>query len=165
MDWRTITVGGFSKAYAMTGWRVGYLVAPPATVAAAARLKELWSGPTSQIAQHGALAALRGGPELVEEAVASYARRRAVALAGLRSFGLAHAPAQGAFYAFFDVASLGLSSYELSRRLLLEAGVFLYPGSGFGAEWRGHMRLAWLAPDDLLEQALTRMGDWIASHR
>ena len=161
----TITVGGFSKAYAMTGWRVGYLAAPAPLVAAAARLKRLWSGPTSQIAQHGALAALTHPDDLSAPGVSTYARRRALTLEALRALGLPHAPAQGAFYVFFDISGLGLPSYELSRRLLAEAGVFLYPGSGFGSEWGGHMRLAWVAPDELLEQALTRIGDWIARHR
>jgi aspartate/methionine/tyrosine aminotransferase len=86
-------------------------------------------------------------------------------LDALRSFGIAHAPAQGAFYVFFDVSEFGLSSFQVSRSLLLRSGVFLYPGSAFGARWSGHMRLAWLQPQELLEQALTRIGDWIGRHR
>jgi aspartate/methionine/tyrosine aminotransferase len=164
MAGRTITVGGFSKAYAMTGWRVGYLVGSPELVAACARLKSLWSGPTSWVAQQGAITALTHETDLAAGMVATYARRRRIALDALRSLGIEHAPAQGAFYVFFDIRRYGLPSYELSRRLLEEAGVFLYPGSGFRTEWSDHMRLAWLQPEPVLEEALTRLGDWLARH-
>jgi aspartate/methionine/tyrosine aminotransferase len=149
----------------MTGWRVGYLAGPAALVARASALKQLWSGTTSEIAQHAALAALAAGPDLAAPALAEYTERRALALAALDRLGLPYAPVQGAFYAFFDVGALQLHSYELSRRLLSEAGVFLYPGSGFGQEWGGYMRMAWLQPRDRLEEALTRMGTWIEAHR
>ncbi len=166
MGEQTVTVGGFSKAYAMTGWRVGYLAGPRELVAATARLKRLWSGPTSTIAQHGALAALAGGDELITDAMSTYRRRRRIVLDTFAELEIAHAPAQGAFYLFFDLAPLGLSSFELSRRLLTEAGVFLYPGSGFGERWGGgHMRLAWLAPEERLREGLSRLGDWVVSQR
>jgi aminotransferase len=162
---RTITVGGFSKSYAMTGWRVGYLAGPAEVVARVSALKQLWSGTTSVISQHAALTALVAASDLAAPAVARYTERRALALAALDRLGLPYAPAQGAFYAFFDIGALGMPAYELSRRLLSEAGVFLYPGSGFGPEWGAYMRMAWLQPRDRLEEALTRMGTWIEAHR
>jgi aminotransferase len=160
----TVTVGGFSKAYAMTGWRVGYLAGPRSLVAAASRLKRLWSGPTPELSQHGALAALSWETDLAAEALAEYASRRAIALAALDQIGLPYAPSEGAFYAFFDVTSLGIHSYELSRRLLTEAGVFLYPGSGFGDEWSGYMRMAWLAPEARLREALEQLANWVGKN-
>jgi aminotransferase len=162
---RTITVGGFSKSYAMTGWRVGYLAGPAQVVARVSALKQLWSGTTSEISQHAALAALVAAPDLAAPALAEYTARRALALAALDRLGLPYAPAQGAFYAFFDVGALQMPSYELSRRLLSEAGVFLYPGSAFGQAWSGYMRMAWLQPRDRLEEAFTRMDAWMDRHR
>lgn len=162
---RTVTVGGFSKAYAMTGWRVGYLAGPPRVIESVARLKALWSGSTSVISQAAALAALTSEADLWAEHLAIYTERRALALAALDALELPHAPSEGAFYGFFEISSLGIDSYELSRRLLLEAGVFMYPGSGFGAEWNRHMRLAWLQPEPLLEEALARFSHWIRNRR
>jgi aspartate/methionine/tyrosine aminotransferase len=93
--------------------------------------------------------------------LATYATRRQIVLDALARMGFRCSPPGGAFYAFFDVSALGLHSYELSRRLLEQAGVFLYPGSGFGERWSTHMRLAWLAPEDRLSEALARIERWL----
>lgn len=158
---QTITVGGFSKAYAMTGWRVGYVAGPASIMEQVRRAKARWSGCAPVVSQHAALAALTGPQEPVDAMVAEYARRRAIALPALARMGLPVSPSQGAFYAFVETRGLGLESFELSRRLLVEGGVFLYPGSGFGARWATHMRLAWLQPEPLLTEALERMERWI----
>lgn len=161
----TVTVGGFSKAYAMTGWRVGYLAAPARLVEAASRLKRLWGGPTAEVSQYGALAALTHETDLAARAVATYASRRSIALQALDAMRLPYAPSEGAFYVFFDISSLGMHSYDFARGLLTDAGVFLYPGSGFGDEWSGYMRMAWLAPEDRLREALGRLHGWVNDNR
>jgi aminotransferase len=157
----TVTVGGFSKAYAMTGWRVGFVAGPAALMEQVRAGKRRWSGCAPVVAQHAALAALTGAQEPVEAMLREYAARRAIALPALARMGLPVSPSQGAFYAFVETEALGIPSAELSRRLLVEAGVFLYPGSGFGARWSTHLRLAWLQPQPRLIEALERMERWI----
>jgi aminotransferase len=145
----------------MTGWRVGYVAGPAPLLAAIRRRKALWSGSAPAISQHAALAALEGPQEPVAAMLSTYARRRALALGALAAMGLPVSRSDGAFYAFVETSALGLGAFELSRRLLTEAGVFLYPGSGFGARWTTHLRLAWLAPEDRLADALERIDRWI----
>jgi aminotransferase len=159
---RTLTVNGFSKAFAMTGWRVGYIAGPARTIAGIAARKARWFASAPTVSQVAALAALEGPPALVDDALAEYAARRQITLEAIDRLGFPRGSSRGAFYVFFDVTAVGLSAYELSRRLLQEAGVFCYPGSGFGEAWSGYLRLAWLQPEPVLGEALERIARWLA---
>lgn len=127
---RSIVLGGFSKAYAMTGWRIGYAVAPPDLLDGIMKVHQYSIMSASTTAQDAAVVALVRGEEDVERMVAEYDRRRRMFVSGLESLGLATAEPKGAFYAFPSVASTGLSSEDFSRRLPLRA-------QGRGHPWRG----------------------------
>src|SRR6185503_12337225 len=125
---RTVLLGGFSKAYAMTGWRLGWLAAPADITAATRKIHQyaIMSAPT--VAQYAGLEALRGGEAAVQEMVAEYDRRRRVIVAGLNEIGLPTFEPQGAFYAFPRIKHLGLTSEQFAERLLIEQQVAVIPG-------------------------------------
>lgn len=160
---RTITLSGFSKAFAMTGWRLGYLCAPPEITAAALKIHQyiMLSAPT--MSQYAALEALRNGEESMLEMVREYHLRRNLFVDGLNRIGLTcHVP-EGAFYAFPSVESTGLSDYEFAERLITEAGVAVVPGSVFGAGGIGHIRCAYAVSRQALSEAVRRMDEFIRS--
>ena len=137
---RTITLNGFSKAYAMTGWRLGYLCAPKEICDAALKIHQyaMMSAPTAS--QFAAIEALKSGEEAKDEMVAEYRIRRNLFVKGLNDIGLScHLP-QGAFYAFPSIESTGLSDEEFAERLLKEQQVAVVPGSAFGESGKGHVR-------------------------
>ncbi len=159
---RTILMGGFSKAYAMTGWRVGYLCAPAGILEGIVKVHQygIMSAPT--IAQDAALAALLHGEADVERMVAEYDRRRRLLVDGLNALGLRTFEPRGAFYAFPEVSSAtGLSSDEFTERLLVEERVAVVPGSAFGASGEGHVRMCYATAYDQLEEALRRIGRFV----
>jgi aminotransferase len=159
---RTITLSGFSKAFAMTGWRLGYLCAPKEITAAALKIHQyvMLSAPT--MAQYGALEAIRHGQESMEQMVREYHMRRNLFIDGLNRIGMpCHLP-EGAFYAFPSVEKTGLSDFEFAERLITEAGVAVVPGSVFGSAGVGHVRCAYAVSRDDLSEAVTRMGEFIA---
>ncbi len=143
---RVLTVNSFSKTYAMTGWRVGYVHGPEAIIAAMGRLQENFSSCVNAAAQVACLAALEGPQEVVETMRLGYLRRRDLLVEGLRALpGVrCHLP-EGAFYAFPDISSFGRSSVEMARLLLEEAGVVTVPGDAFGAAGEGFLRLSFAA--------------------
>ncbi|HEY3522329.1 MAG TPA: aminotransferase class I/II-fold pyridoxal phosphate-dependent enzyme, partial [Candidatus Limnocylindrales bacterium] len=138
---RTILMGGFSKAYAMTGWRVGWLCAPATLVEGIVKVHQygIMSAPT--VAQDAALAALEAGEPAVEAMVAEYDRRRRLLVDGLNAIGLETFEPRGAFYAFPRITSTGLSSDEFTERLLVEEKVAVVPGDAFGPSGAGHVRM------------------------
>lgn len=159
---RTVTLSGFSKAFAMTGWRLGYLCAPQEIAAAALKIHQyvMLSAPT--MAQAGAIEALRHGQEPMEEMVREYHMRRNLFVDGLNRIGLpCHLP-EGAFYAFPSVEGTGLSDQEFAERLITEAGVAVVPGSVFGTGGEGHIRCAYAVSRQDLSEAVRRMGRFIA---
>lgn len=161
MRGRTIMLGGFSKAYAMTGWRVGYLAAPQDVLEQAMKVHQyvMMSAPT--VAQYAALEALQSAEEDVRGMVAEYDRRRRVMVSGFNAMGLTCVEPKGAFYAFPNIAVTGLSDEEFAERLLYEEKVAVVPGSVFGACGAGHVRACYATALDQIEEALERMQRFV----
>ena len=132
MKERTIFLGGFSKAYAMTGWRIGYAAAPAEIIEAMTKIHQYTIMCVPLMAQMAAIEALKSGEAAVREMVADYDRRRRVMVKGLNAIGLSCFEPKGAFYAFPSVKVTGLSSQDFAERLLLEERVVVIPGSAFG---------------------------------
>lgn len=160
---RTITIGGFSKAYAMTGWRVGYVCAPKDLLDGIVKVHqyEIMSAPT--VAQDAAVVALKSAEPDVERMVREYDRRRQMFVNGLNQIGLTAAEPKGAFYAFPSIRSTGLTSEEFSERLLYEQKVAVVPGSAFGPSGEGHVRATLATSYEQLEEALVRMRAFTSS--
>lgn len=159
---RTITVNGFSKSFAMTGWRLGYVVGPAAVVAEMLKVHEHTVGCAPSFAQHGAVAALSPesrGP--VEQMVAGYAaRRRQIVDALNRIPGISCPDPQGAFYVLPDVSGLGFDSAAACSAWLLErAGVAVTPGSAFGPTAEQHVRLSFATAPQVLTAAIDRITE------
>jgi aminotransferase len=154
---RTITLNAFSKTYAMTGWRIGYVAGPPAYMRALRRWKQLCSVCAPVVSQWAALAALRGPQDAVAEFHRIYARRRALVLRHLDRLGFSYGQPRGAFYVFTNISSTGMDSIDLSLKLLREAHVLIFPGTGFGERWASYLRVTLLQPDEVLEEAMLRM--------
>jgi aminotransferase len=154
---RTITIGGFSKAYAMTGWRVGYVCAPRDLLEGIVKVHqyEIMSAPT--VAQDAAVVALETAEPDVERMVREYDRRRRMFVAGLNDIGLTTGDPKGAFYAFPSIRSTGLTSEEFSERLLYDHKVAVVPGSAFGPSGEGHVRATLATSYEDLSEALVRM--------
>ena len=141
---RTVLLDGWSKTYAMTGWRLGFGVFPPALVEPVTRLAINSVSCTSAFSQYAAIAALEGPQDGVAEMVAEFRRRRDVILAGLNEIpGISCVEPQGAFYAFPDITGTGLSAATLQARLLDEAGVAALAGTAFGTWGEGFLRLSY----------------------
>jgi aminotransferase len=158
---RTITLNGFSKAYAMTGWRVGYLCAPKEICEAALKIHQYVMLCAPVMGQVGALEALRSAEEEKNNMVNEYRLRRNMFVAGLNRIGLScHVP-DGAFYAFPSVQGTGLSDVEFAERLLKEERVAVVPGSVFGAGGTNHLRCAYAVSRKQLSEALSRMETFI----
>jgi (5-formylfuran-3-yl)methyl phosphate transaminase len=150
---------GFSKRYAMTGFRLGYVIAPRAAVRTLQILAQNLFISASEFVQHAGLAALAHGEPTVESMRAAYARRRDVLVEGLRAlgFGVA-APPRGAFYVLADARRFDPDSRRLAARLLEEAHVAVTPGVDFGAAGEGFLRFCYAASEDALREALARIG-------
>ncbi len=162
---RTILMGGFSKAYAMTGWRVGWMCAPAPILEGIVKVHQygIMSAPT--VAQHAALAALQGGEAAVQAMVAEYDRRRRLLVDGLNRLGLPTFEPRGAFYAFPDISSTGLTSDEFAERLLREERVAVVPGNAFGPSGEGHVRMCYATAYEQLQEALLRIERFVERHR
>ncbi|MEX2237005.1 MAG: aminotransferase class I/II-fold pyridoxal phosphate-dependent enzyme [Dehalococcoidia bacterium] len=162
---RTITLGGFSKAYAMTGWRLGWIAAPAELLEGMMKVHQyvMMSAPTT--AQHAAIEALRNGEHDVQEMLAQYRLRRRLVVDAFNELGLTCHEPGGAFYAFPSVRSTGLSDTEFAERLLIEERVAVVPGSAFGEGGRGHVRACYAASLEDLAEAMRRIGDFLARLR
>jgi aminotransferase len=164
MRQRTILLGGFSKAYAMTGWRIGYAAAPAELLSAMRKVHQytIMSAPTT--AQVAAIEALKNGEQAVQEMRAMYDRRRRLIVHGLNDIGLTCFEPRGAFYAFPSITATGMSDEEFSQQLLDEEKVACVPGSAFGACGAGHVRCSYATDYDKIEQALERMARFAQRH-
>ena len=161
---RTITLNGFSKAFAMTGWRIGYLCAPQGITAAALKIHQYVALCAPVMGQIAAYEALRIGEEEKDAMVREYRLRRNLFVDGLNKLGLScHLP-KGAFYAFPSVESTGMSDTEFAEALLREQHVAVVPGSVLGPSGAGHVRCAYAVSRDDLKEALSRMGAFLESH-
>ena len=154
---RTVLMGGFSKDYAMTGWRVGYLCAEADLMEAFSKVHQyaVMSAPT--ISQFAALAAIESGEPYVEKMRCEYDRRRRMVVSSLNEMGLECFEPKGALYAFPSVASTGLDGDEFANRLLMEEQVAVVPGSSFGSGGEDHVRIAYCKSFEEIETALERV--------
>ncbi|GAA3106747.1 aminotransferase [Streptosporangium carneum] len=160
-DAPVVSVFSFSKTYAMTGWRVGYVVAGRPLAERIARVQETAVSCVSTPAQHAALAALRGPQEPVEEMRAAYRARRDLALAVAQEVGLPALRPEGAFYLWLDVG--GRPSAELAMDLLRTRGVAVAPGAAFGPGGEGAVRLSLAAAPEAIEEGLRRLAAHLSS--
>jgi aspartate aminotransferase len=157
---RTLTFNGLSKAYAMTGWRLGYVAGPPVYVEEIAKVHSHSVTCATSFAQAGGVAALTGPQEFIGEMVTAWDRRRHLISDGLNDVrGLRCPLVEGAFYAFVDGRETGLKSLDLADLLLNEAHVAVVPGTAFGDAGEGHFRLSFATDDESLAKAVQRIGD------
>lgn len=162
---RTILLGGFSKAYAMTGWRLGYAAATEEIIEAMMKIHQYTIMCAPTMAQMAAIKALQDGEAQVQEMVAEYDQRRRVMVKGLNDIGLTCFEPRGAFYTFPSIKSTGLSSDEFAERLLLEERVAVVPGPTFGQCGEGYVRCCYATSMAEIEEALERMGNFVKRHR
>jgi len=154
---RTVTLNGFSKTYSMTGWRVGYIAGPADLIAMLTEPRHTLSINACTISQHAALAALTGPQEPIDAMIAAYAERRAWLMPALTDAGFTYGHPGGAFYIYTNVSSSGLPSPLFCERLLQETGVMLFPGTMFGDESTDYIRISYLQPLPLIQEAMERI--------
>jgi aminotransferase len=158
MQERTILISGFSKGFAMTGWRLGFIAAPAALSQAMLKIHQYAMMCAPTMAQFGAIEALKNGLQDVEQMKKSYRQRRNYFVDSLNEIGLpCHLPG-GAFYAFPSIANTGLSSEEFAERLLLEQKVAVVPGHVFGESGEGFIRCSYASSLEQLQEALRRIS-------
>ena len=161
---RTILLGGFSKDYAMTGWRIGYAAGPAELMQGLLRIHQytIMSAPTT--AQDAALEALLHGQQYVDAMVAEYDRRRMLIVNGLNDLGLPTFEPHGAFYAFPMISTSGMDEETFAQKLLEEERVAVIPGSAFGAGGEGFVRCSYATAYEKIEEALVRMERFMRRH-
>jgi aminotransferase len=161
----TILLGGFSKAYAMTGWRIGYAAANKEVIAAMTKIHQytIMSAPT--MGQVAAIEALKSGEDSVTEMVEEYNRRRLVIVQGLNDIGLPCFEPRGAFYAFPSIKGTGMTSEEFAEKLLREEKIAVVPGSAFGQCGEGYVRCCYATSLAEIEEALSRMKRFVSKHK
>ena len=159
---RVFVLNSFSKSYAMTGWRVGYVVAPdPACVKKMAQMNEAIASCVSSFSQVAAAEALKS-TECVEQMVADYTRRRDILIDGINAIpGFSCKKSAGSFYAFANIKAFGKTSQEFAEELLVGAGVVTVPGSAFGACGEGYLRLVFANSDENLKEAVHRIDAYV----
>ncbi len=164
MAQRTISVFTLSKSYAMTGWRVGYTVAPPTVIDEMEKLMEHMVSGVTSVAQRAALAAIEGPQDCVREMVSTYDQRRQTVYEGLCSIeGIRCLKPESTFYAFPNISSLGLTSWEFAKYLVREHKVAVVPGSIFGQGGEGYLRLSFAASRDQLKEGINRIKRGVES--
>jgi aminotransferase len=165
MQERSLLLGGFSKGFAMTGWRLGYACGPAEIIAGMRKMHQyvIMSAPTT--AQVAAITALKECQPAVEQMRQEYDRRRQVIVNGLNTIGLPTFEPRGAFYCFPDIRPSGLNEDDFAERLLQEKQVALVPGSAFGPSGKGYVRCAYATSMDRIEAALERIEDFVKSNR
>ena len=161
MKQRTVLLGGFSKNYAMTGWRAGYAVGPAAIIKGLVRIHQytIMSAPT--MSQVAALEALKNGHEFVVQMRDEYNRRRLLIVNGLNQLGLPTFEPHGAFYAFPNISVTGMDDETFAQKLLEEERVAVVPGNSFGAGGEGYVRCSYATSYEKIEEALRRMQRFI----
>jgi aminotransferase len=164
MRQRTILLGGFSKNYAMTGWRAGFACAPADIIKGLVRIHQytIMSAPT--MSQLAALEAIQHGAQFVAQMRDEYNRRRKLIVAGLNQLGLPTFEPHGAFYAFPNVAITGMDDETFAQKLLSEERVAVVPGSSFGAGGEGYVRCSYATAYEKIEEALRRMQNFMHRH-
>lgn len=163
MKERTIYLNGFSKSYAMTGWRVGYACGPKSLIGAMTKIHQYTMLCASIISQMAAVEALKSGERSVQEMKREYRRRREFVISRLNEIGLSCHRPEGAFYAFPSIKETRLSSLEFSRRLLEKEKVAVVPGTAFGSLGEGYLRLSYASNMDKLKEALLGIERFVKS--
>ena len=158
---RTILLQGFSKAYAMTGWRVGYIAAPAELMEMMRKVHQYTIMCAATVSQVAALAALQEGEPYVQQMVAEYDRRRRLIVDGLNEIGLKCFEPRGAFYAFPSVEVTGMDENEFAEKLLHEERVAVVPGSAFGEAGRGYVRCSYATAYEKIEEVLERLRRFV----
>jgi len=161
---RTIVLNGFSKAFAMTGWRIGYACGNRDIIAAMNKLHQYTMLCAPIMGQMAALEALRNGEAEMRRMVEDYDYRRRLILKGLKEIGLPSFEPRGAFYVFPSISVTGMSSNEFSEKLINEEKVAVVPGNAFGGSGEGFVRCCYAYSVEHIEQALERMGAFVARH-
>ena len=161
---RTVLLGGFSKDYAMTGWRIGYACGPTDFIQGMVRIHQytIMSAPTT--AQDAAIEALKTGEPYVQEMVTEYDRRRRLLVAGLNRLGLSTFEPRGAFYTFPNIRASGMDDETFAEALLREEGVAVVPGNAFGPGGDGFVRACYATAYEKIEEALLRMERFMSRH-
>ncbi len=162
---RTITLNGFSKTYAMTGWRIGYLAAPADLVEALTEPRHTLSINSCTISQHAALAALTGPQEPIDAMMETYGERRSWLMPALTEAGFTYGHPGGAFYIYTNVSSSGLTAPDFCLRLLQEAGVMVFPGTMFGDDSTDYIRISYLQPLPMIQEAVERIASFTSRVR
>ena len=160
---RTVILDGFSKTWSMTGWRLGYAVAPPELAPVYEKLMTNSNSCAVNFVQHAALAALAGPTQVIDDMVAAFRERRDVLVAGLNAIpGVTCDLPEGSFFAFADIRGTGVDARVLADRLLEEAGVACVEGPAFGAGGAGCLRFSFAADAARIREATQRMGALLA---
>jgi aminotransferase len=162
---RVITISGFSKAYAMTGWRVGYILATKEAVEAMGRIKAHTTGPVAALSQRAALAAALSDDACVADSRKIYIERRDLLGDGLRQLEMNYGEPRGGFFFWADSSSTGMRALELSYLMLKHARVLIFPGTAFGDSWNNYLRITTLQPTPVLVEAVERMKPVMAKVR
>ncbi|WP_407926439.1 aminotransferase [Aquibacillus kalidii] len=161
MSERTIVISGFSKAFAMTGWRLGYACGPEDIIAAMTKIHQYTIMCAPTMAQHGALEALQNGEDSVREMKTSYRQRRNFVVKALNDMGLScHLPG-GAFYVFPSIQATGLSSEQFAESLLQEEKVAVVPGNVFGESGEGYIRCSYATSLKQLDESMKRISRFV----
>jgi aminotransferase len=165
MQERTILINGFSKAYAMTGWRLGYALAPAHIMEYLLKIHQfaIMSAPT--VSQYAAISALRDGDKDIEMMKASYDQRRRFLMESFREMGLPCFEPYGAFYVFPDISEFGMTSEDFCTAFLKAENVAVVPGSAFGECGDKHVRISYAYSVDTLKEAMKRMARFIEGLR
>jgi aminotransferase len=165
MKGNTVLLSGFSKEYAMTGWRIGYAAAPAEIIAAMTKIHQYTMMCAPTMSQVAALEALKSGEDMAADMVKDYNRRRNVIVKGFNDIGLSCFEPRGAFYAFPSVKCTGMTSEEFANALLTEEKVAVVPGNAFGECGEGYVRCCYATSLSDIEEALSRMRRFVNKYR
>ena len=164
LEENVILCNGFSKSYAMTGWRIGYTISTPEIAVSIRRIHEYGSSSTNVALQHGAIEALRNGAQDIEAMRQEYQRRRDLMVRLINDVdGLSCITPKGAFYIFMNIKETGLTSRVFADRLLDEYHTIVVPGTAFGEEGEGYVRLSYAASEETLKEGMKRIARFVAS--
>jgi len=161
----TVLLGGFSKAYAMTGWRLGYAAGNQEIIAAMTKIHQYTMLCAPIMAQKAGIEALKFGDPDIQEMVSDYNHRRLLMVKGFNNIGLSCFEPRGAFYTFPSIKSTGMTSDEFSETLLKEEKVVVVPGTAFGPSGEGHIRCCYATAMSEIEEALSRIDRFLDKRR
>ena len=165
MKERTLTLNGFSKTYAMTGWRIGYIAGPEDIAVKMSEIRHSLSINSCTFSQYGALAALEGPQEEIIKMKEEYNLRRKFCMRTLDEIGFTYGDPGGAFYIYTNVSKSGLSASNFCKKLLENTGVLLFPGTLFGDEEDKYIRLSYLQPIEKIQESMKRIKGFINEHK